>query len=132
MNYLSAIFKSLSDDNRLRIISALMQHNELCSFHLIELIGVSPSSISKHMAILIDAGLVASRKKGRWVYYRLNRHKSAIDSLLTWIEIQLTYNKVAQKDGQHLAKLVDYQPEDLCRKQRGESCCPPVQKKSSS
>jgi DNA-binding transcriptional ArsR family regulator len=63
------VFGALSDGNRLRLLFAL-RHGELCVCQLIELMGLSPSTVSKHLSILRDAGLLDSRKEGRWVYYR--------------------------------------------------------------
>ena len=64
------IFGALSDENRLRMLFAL-RHGELCVCQLIELMGLSASTVSKHLSILRDAGLLDSRKDGRWVYYRM-------------------------------------------------------------
>ena len=64
------IFGALSDESRLRMLFAL-RHGELCVCQLIELMGLSASTVSKHLSILRDAGLLESRKDGRWVYYRM-------------------------------------------------------------
>jgi DNA-binding transcriptional ArsR family regulator len=65
-----AIAKALSDENRVRALMAL-SGGELCVCQIIELLGLAPSTVSKHMAILHQAGLVETRKDGRWIYYRL-------------------------------------------------------------
>ena len=65
-----AVMKALSDENRLRALMALAG-GELCVCQIIELLGLAPSTVSKHMAVLHQAGLVEARKDGRWVYYRL-------------------------------------------------------------
>ncbi len=64
------ITKALSDASRVRLLGALRE-GELCVCQLIALLGLAPSTVSKHLSILQGAGLVASRKSGRWVYYRL-------------------------------------------------------------
>lgn len=64
-----AVTKALSDANRVRALMALAG-GELCVCQLIELLGLAPSTVSKHMAVLHQAGLVETRKQGRWVYYR--------------------------------------------------------------
>ena len=64
------IFGALSDESRLRMLFAL-RHGELCVCQLIDLMGLSASTVSKHLSILRDAGLVDSRKQGRWVYCRM-------------------------------------------------------------
>jgi arsenate reductase/ArsR family transcriptional regulator len=65
-----AIAKALGDESRARALMALAG-GELCLCQIIELLGLSPSTVSKHMAVLHQAGLVERRKDGRWHYYRL-------------------------------------------------------------
>lgn len=70
MNDFTAITKALSDGGRARAVMALGA-GELCLCQIIEVLGLSPSTVSKHMAVLQQAGLVRRRKDGRWHYYRL-------------------------------------------------------------
>lgn len=70
MNEFLAIAKALSDESRARAVMALSD-GELCLCQLIELLGLSPSTVSKHLSVLQQAGLVRRRKDGRWHYYRL-------------------------------------------------------------
>lgn len=70
MRTTARLFGALADESRLRMAMAL-RHGELCVCQLIALTGLAPSTVSKHLSILRDAGLVDARKKGRWVYYRL-------------------------------------------------------------
>lgn len=65
-----AITKALSDETRARALMSLAE-GELCVCQIIEVLGLSPSTVSKHMSILQQAGLVERRKDGRWHYYRL-------------------------------------------------------------
>src|SRR5512138_1933684 len=64
------ITKALADENRVRMLLAL-RRQELCVCQITELFGLAPSTISKHLSILYQAGLAESRKEGRWIYYRL-------------------------------------------------------------
>jgi DNA-binding transcriptional ArsR family regulator len=64
------IAKALADANRVRILLFLAQ-SELCLCQIIELLQLSPSTVSKHISILTHAGLVDVRKEGRWHYYRV-------------------------------------------------------------
>ena len=64
------LFAALSDPTRLRLLLALRE-GELCACQLIGLVGLAPSTVSKHLTLLREAGLVAARKDGRWVHYRL-------------------------------------------------------------
>jgi len=61
---------AMSDQTRVRALMAL-RGGELCLCQIIELLGLSPSTVSKHMDLLYSAGLVARRKQGRWQYFRL-------------------------------------------------------------
>ena len=64
------IAKALSDENRVRALM-MLHEGELCVCQLIEMLALAPSTVSKHMTILYQAGLVDARKEGRWNYYRL-------------------------------------------------------------
>ena len=119
-----SIFKALSDGNRLKIFVALTNCDELCACQITEFLQVTGATASRHLSILTSAGLIESRKDGRWVYYRLHRQRAAFAWLLDGIKA----NKELQVEmGNHLKTLKNVlacNPEDLCRKQRGESCCP--------
>lgn len=64
------LFGALSDPTRVRLVFAL-RRGELCVCQLTALLELAPSTVSKHLSLLRDAGLVVSRKQGRWVYCRL-------------------------------------------------------------
>lgn len=64
------VFKALGEQNRLKAVLALHK-KELCVCQIVELLGLAPSTVSKHLTILKEAGLVSTRKQGRWIYYRL-------------------------------------------------------------
>jgi DNA-binding transcriptional ArsR family regulator len=65
-----AITKALSDESRLRGLLAV-KDGELCLCQIIQVLGLAPATVSKHMEILERAGLVQRRREGRWRYYRL-------------------------------------------------------------
>lgn len=69
MRTLVSIFSALSDESRLRAF-LMLRGQELCVCQIIEVLGLSPSTVSRHMAILHQAGLVERRKEGKWHYYR--------------------------------------------------------------
>ncbi|MHC4193252.1 MAG: ArsR/SmtB family transcription factor [Planctomycetota bacterium] len=70
MRNVIGITKALSDENRVRALM-MLRKGELCVCQLIEVLRLAPSTVSKHMAVLYQAGLVDARKQGRWNYYRL-------------------------------------------------------------
>ena len=66
-----AIFKALGDENRIRILK-LLHSGEKCACKLLEELNISQSTLSHHMKILCDAGIVAGRKEGKWMHYSIS------------------------------------------------------------
>jgi len=64
------VMKALSDPNRVKLIKMLIE-KELCVCEMTALLGLAQPTVSKHLKILEDAGLVESWKQGSWVNYRL-------------------------------------------------------------
>lgn len=65
------VFKAFCDINRLQIIK-LLQSGEKCACVLLDEIDIVQSTLSHHMKILCQSGVVSSRKDGKWIYYSLN------------------------------------------------------------
>lgn len=97
------IAKALADENRARAVMALCE-GELCLCQIIEVLGLAPSTVSKHMSILQQAGLVQRRKDGRWHYYRLaGRDASqAVRDAIRWTLQSLENEKIILTDAQAL------------------------------
>ncbi len=68
---LAARFKALSDPTRVAIINSLSAAEEVCVCNLTETFDLSQPTISHHLRILREAGLVESSRRGTWAYYRL-------------------------------------------------------------
>ena len=68
---LATIFKALSDETRLHIID-MLSCNELCAADILASFNLSQSTLSYHMKILIDAGVVNSQRNGLWTRYSIN------------------------------------------------------------
>ena len=64
------IFKALSDENRIRILK-LLHSGEKCACKLLEELNISQPTLSHHMKILCDAGIVTGRKEGKWTHYSI-------------------------------------------------------------
>ena len=124
MDPMISTFKALSDRNRLRVFGALFEHDELCACQIIELLQVTGATASRHMGILVSAGLVKSKKDGRWVYYRLNRSNENLTGMFQWLKAGFNASIDIEKDSIALKEITLVSPVDLCRKQRGEECCP--------
>ncbi len=71
------VFKALGDSNRLRILNMLSVRN-LCVCEINSVLNISMSTISSHLKILRNAGLVNSIKDGRWIIYSLNSDNQQI------------------------------------------------------
>lgn len=65
--------KALADPTRIGIVNCLARSPELCVCNLTEMFGLSQPTISHHLRVLREAGLVEAEKRGTWSYYRLNR-----------------------------------------------------------
>lgn len=81
----TALFKALSDENRLRII-AMLRCGERCACRMQDELGIGQPTLSYHMGLLCASGIVSARREGRWTYYSINREgceraKRMIDEL---------------------------------------------------
>lgn len=65
------IFRALSHPSRLRIVK-MLEERELCVCEVRAILGLSTSTVSKHLTILCDAGLIVDTRDGKWVNYKLN------------------------------------------------------------
>ena len=114
------ITKALADENRVRTLLALRQR-ELCVCQITELFGLAPSTMSKHLSILFQAGLVQSRKDGRWIYYKLPGKDASVPvrEAIDWVEKALADNPRAAEDRKALKGILKQDPAQLCKRQ----CC---------
>ena len=67
---IAVICKALSDSNRLKIVQ-LLTEGEKCACKLLEAFSITQPTLSHHMKILTDSGLVTTRKEGKWAHYSL-------------------------------------------------------------
>jgi ArsR family transcriptional regulator len=77
---LAAAFKVLADPVRLRLLSlvATAPDGELCACDVVDMIGRSQPTVSHHLAILADAGLLVREQRGRWAYFRVDSDRVAV------------------------------------------------------
>jgi len=88
------IFKAFCDENRLKIIESLCK-GEKCACVILEELSISQSTLSHHMKILVDSGIVENRKDGKWMHYSMNlkginETKKLLDAIL---KLDDDYNK---------------------------------------
>jgi len=115
-----AITKALSDPHRVRALFAL-RNGELCVCQIIELFGLAPSTVSKHMSILRQAGLVRCRKEERWMYYRLPDKKgipTMVQNMFSWVFNGLGEDDTIAQDQKALAQIRNQDLLKLCKMQR--------------
>ena len=67
---LELLFNALADRTRLRLLS-LMGDTEVCVCFFVEVLGVPQPKVSRHLAYLRKAGVVAARREGKWMHYRV-------------------------------------------------------------
>jgi ArsR family transcriptional regulator, arsenate/arsenite/antimonite-responsive transcriptional repressor len=108
------ITKALGDETRVRTLLAL-RDGELCLCHVIALLKLAPSTVSKHLDLLVRAGLVERRKEGRWAYFRLAGRSAPplVRQALRWLLESLGDDAAISRDAERLTKLRCCDPTDL-------------------
>ena len=111
------ITKALSDESRVRTLMFL-RGGELCVCQIIEMLGLAPSTVSKHMAILVQAGLVERRKNGKWHHYRLPGEEAPVpvQDALKWLESALVKSPVVAEDAKRLKAVMKKDMKTLCER----------------
>ena len=111
-----SLVKALSDENRVRALLVL-RNRELCACQIVELIQLAPSTVSKHMQILRQAGLVEARKDGRWMYYRLAKKgiPAAVAGAIDWIFNSLKKDQSVLEDEERIKGILKLDPDQLCK-----------------
>ncbi len=72
LRHVAATFKALCDETRLKILQAISRTGELCECNIVPSFGLSQPTISYHLKVLREAGLIRSDRRGQWVYHRVN------------------------------------------------------------
>jgi DNA-binding transcriptional ArsR family regulator len=118
------ITKALAEENRLRILLAL-EVEALCVCQIIELLGLAPSTVSKHMYVLRQARLVEGRKDGRWMYYRLADESAStqVSEAIAWLKKSLSPSERIRADAKRLKAILKIDREVLCSRQTRSSEC---------
>ena len=111
-----AITKALADENRVRVLMFL-RGGELCVCQIIEMLGLAPSTVSKHLNILYQAGLLESRKDGRWIHYRLPGKDAPprVRGIIRWLLESLADDPRIAQDAKKVKA--------VCRTSLDELCC---------
>ncbi len=89
------VFRAFCDVHRLQIL-ALLRNGERCTCKLLEDLDIGQSSISYHMKVLVESGIVESRQDGKWTYYQISDSGSR-EAILLLEEITSTGNAVFEE-----------------------------------
>lgn len=104
MQDLVKIFKALSDSNRIRIIK-ILEIRSLCVCEITEVLHLATSTVSQHLSLLKDAGIIVDEKDGKWVNYSVNTNnlnqynKKILPLLKTWLPKDSVINEDIKKLG---------------------------------
>ena len=88
---MAAMFKAFADENRIQILE-LLRDGERCACRLLEEMKITQPTLSHHMKILCDSGIVVGRKEGKWMQYSLSeddmKHvRSYLDELMKYTKM---------------------------------------------
>jgi ArsR family transcriptional regulator, arsenate/arsenite/antimonite-responsive transcriptional repressor len=108
--------KAMADGSRVRVLVALLRHEEMCVCQIVELLGLAIPTVSRHMSILQGARLVRSRKEWRWVYYRLSEQFPR--QIHEWVLESLSGSTEIDADRILLETILSRTPEETCRQQQ--------------
>lgn len=114
MRELVKVLKAAGDKNRLRILK-MLQHKNMCVCELSAVLGIAQPSVSRHMGLLKEAGLVCDERDGQWIIYSLRRNAinayapTLLKNLLGWVNDE----PVVRDD---IRKSSGLCREDICKK----------------
>jgi ArsR family transcriptional regulator, arsenate/arsenite/antimonite-responsive transcriptional repressor len=96
----------------------VLEQRELCVCQITELMGLAMSTVSKHLSILYQAGLVSARKEGRWMYYSLpgKGAPTAAREAVSWVRRSLDGQERIADDARRLKKVLAMDVSELCKK----------------
>ncbi len=108
------LFRILADDTRLRAMVLMHAEGELCVCELTEAIGVSQPKMSRHLAVLRDAGLVRDRRERIWIHYQIEPDLAPwVHPILNALCAGVAEDSPYSEDRQRLAVMPD-RPGDRC------------------
>ena len=114
LKQITRVLKALSDENRIRMICLIWSRKDLCVCEITEIIGLAQPTISSHLKILENAGLIESYKNGLWVNYNIRQDLDPFRSGL----IEPLYKKLKKdkKIKSDLERIKNIDREMICRK----------------
>jgi len=119
------ILKALADETRLRLALAC-RGRELCVCQLLALVRLAPSTVSQHLKVLAHAGVLASRKEGRWMHYRLGEPPEPEAAIVRAALDAFARTPTGREDVRVLRDILRLDLEALCLILREGGCCSPA------
>lgn len=115
--YLS-VTKAIADASRARILK-LLERKPLCLCQIVAVLGLRPSTVSKHLAILRKAGLIEFKKTGKWVFNALSQQNSNTynQTVLALFRAWLNEDNMVKQDRSKLDRILRIPLEKLCKRQ---------------
>jgi ArsR family transcriptional regulator len=100
LSYMESLYMALADKTRLRLLN-LMREEEVCVNSFTELLGDSQPKISRHLAYLRSAGIVQTRRDGKWMYYSIrwpddSGGRGLLSAALNWLSREQEVNEEPQ------------------------------------
>jgi ArsR family transcriptional regulator len=108
---LLGVAKVLGDPTRVRVL-ALLGYGELCVCELVDALRISQSSLSSHLQICRQAGVLATRKESRWIYYSLSTRYSRLKRIFS--ELLLGSDEQLRQDARRLKKRLQLREGGRC------------------
>jgi ArsR family transcriptional regulator len=124
MDILSETFKALSDETRLRIMTLLLENEELCVCDFVGALGETQSKVSRHLRYLYHSGLVEDRREGLWMHYRISPGLAPAQRII----VAALADAIGEEQKQELRRALDRwfsekRAADAARGQGAASCC---------
>ena len=114
MQSLLSITRAIDNESRLRILLSL-RDGELCLCQIVDFLELAPSTVSRHVDLLRQSGLIEMRKEGRWHFYRLVGRSASpvVRDAIRWVLRSLQEDPAVQADETRIRKLREIAPEEL-------------------
>lgn len=114
MEQLVSAAKAFADPTRVRILSALRE-GELCVCEICDTLAVTQSTLSTHLQVIRDAGLVSTRKEGKWMYYTIAPNaERLLDSLFQFFSDSLKTDATLRRDVKRLNQRLSLRDNGAC------------------
>jgi ArsR family transcriptional regulator len=112
MENIAAIFQSLDDETRLRILALLIEEDELCVCDLVAVLQLPQSTVSRQLSLLKNAGWLKDRREGVWILYSITRSLGPIQQFL--FPVLRNFLPTAESAKEDLERLGNLGKENRC------------------